>query len=223
MASTEELQFEHRGGIALITLNRPDAHNALTGAMIQALGEAYRSCDRDDAVKVVVVTGSGDSFCAGADMSGGADTFDAGGAGEDFSSCPLPFQAWELRKPVIAACNGHAIGIGLGIALQADLRVFAEEGKYGFLQNRRGVVADSAAEYLLPRLVGLERAFELLVRAPRLSGEEAGDWGLASRVVPQERVLEVAMDLARDMAENCAAGDGSAQAVAATRARYAAG
>jgi enoyl-CoA hydratase/carnithine racemase len=120
------------------------------------------------------------------------------------SSCPLSMQAWDVRKPVIAACNGHAIGVGLSIAMQADLRVFAEDAKYGFLQNRRGVVADFAMESVLPRIVGFERAFELLVRAPRLTGTEAGEWGLASRVVPAELVLETAMEIAGDMAQHCA-------------------
>lgn len=104
---------------------------------------------------------------------------------------------------MIAACNGHAVGVGLGIALQADLRIFAVEGKYGFLQNRRGVVADFAAAHILPRVVGMERAFELLVRANRLTGEEAGEWGLASRVVPADQVLETALEIATDMAVNC--------------------
>ncbi|MEE4661005.1 MAG: enoyl-CoA hydratase-related protein, partial [Halieaceae bacterium] len=132
----------------------------------------------------------------------GSETF--GDPGEDMSSCPLSMQAWDVRKPVIAACNGHAIGVGLSIAMQADLRVFAEDAKYGFLQNRRGVVADFAMESVLPRIVGFERAFELLVRAPRLTGTEAGEWGLASRVVPAELVLETAMEIAGDMAQHCA-------------------
>ena len=139
---------------------------------------AYRRCDEDDDVRVVVVTGAGTAFCAGADMSGGGSTFDGAAQSVEVNSCPLSMQAWELRKPVIAACNGHAIGAGLGVAMQADMRVFASEGKYGFLQSRRGVVADFAMEFVLPRLVGFERAFELLVRAPRLSGEEAVAWGL---------------------------------------------
>ena len=200
---TQEILLDIREGVAVITFNQPDSLNTFTQAMMDGLSDAYQRCDADDAVRVVVVTGAGKAFCAGADMSSGGDSFNAAEMDMDFSSCPLSFQAWNVRKPVIAACNGHAIGVGLGIALQADLRVFAEEGKYGFLQNRRGVVADFAAEYLLPRLVGFEKAFELIVRAPRLSGSEAAQWGLASRVVPGAQVLDTALEIARDMSVNC--------------------
>lgn len=199
-----ELLFDITDGIALITLNRPEAYNTLSAAIIDGLGEAYRRCDEDDAVRVVVVTGAGKVFCTGADMSGGGDTFDGAAHAITIDSCPLSTQAWDVRKPVIAACNGHAVGAGLGLAVQADMRVFANEGKYGFLQSRRGVVADFAVEYVLPRLVGFERAFELLVRAPRLSGEEAVSWGLAGRSVPAAQVLETALDIAGDIARNCA-------------------
>lgn len=189
-------------GVALITLNRPDELNTLTAAMIEELTEALRHCDGSDEVHVVVLTGAGRAFCAGADLSGGGETF---AAQEDmsFSSCPLGMQPWEVRKPVIAACNGHAIGVGLSMALQCDMRVLAEEGKYGLLQNRLGVVADNAVEYLLPRLIGFERAFELIVRAPRLSGAEAVEWGLAARAAAADRVLDTALEIARDMAANC--------------------
>lgn len=199
----DSLRLEVVDNVALITLNRPDSMNSLTGALIEGLGTAYRLCDADDEVRVIVVTGAGRAFCTGADMSGGASTFD-GTVWSDVNSCPLSMQAWEVRKPVIAACNGHAIGAGLGLAMQADMRVFADEGKYGFLQSRRGVVADFAIEFVLPRLVGFERAFELLVRAPRLSGVEAQAWGLAGRSVPTERVLDTALELARDIASHCA-------------------
>ena len=188
----------------MITLNRPEAYNSLSSALIEGLGAAYRRCDEDDDVRVVVVTGAGKAFCVGADMSGGGSTFDGAAQRVEVNSCPLSMQAWEVRKPVIAACNGHAVGAGLGLAVQADMRVFANEGKYGFLQSRRGVVADFAIEYVLPRLVGFERAFELLVRAPRLSGEEAVAWGLAGRSVPAEEVLETALEIARDISANCA-------------------
>lgn len=200
---SDEILFDIQDGVALITFNRAEAKNTFTSGMMTGLGDAYRQCDENDDVRVVVVTGAGDAFCAGADMSGGGETFDGDGKAMDFSSCPLSFQAWDVRKPVIAACNGHAIGVGLGLAIQADLRVFAADGKYGFLQNRRGVVADFACEYVLPRLVGFERAFELVVRALRLTGEEAGEWGLASRVLPADQVLDTALEIAADMAVNC--------------------
>ena len=200
----DELLFEISDGVALITLNRPEAYNTMSSAIIDGLGEAYRRCDEDDAVRVAVVTGAGNAFCAGADMGAGGDTFDGAAQSVEIDSCPLSMQAWDVRKPVIAACNGHAVGAGLGLAMQADMRVFANEGKYGFLQSRRGVVTDFAMEYVLPRLVGFERAFELLVRAPRLSGEEAVAWGLAGRSVPAEQVLDTALEIARDIAVNCA-------------------
>lgn len=197
---TIELAVEN--GVALLSLNRPEQHNTLNAGMIEDLGSAFRFCDTSDDVRVLVMTGKGSAFCAGADMSGGGSTFDTQ-ADMSFSSCPLSMQPWEVRKPVIAACNGHAIGVGLSMALQCDLRIFAEDAKYGLVQNRRGVVADNAVEYLLPRLIGFERAFELIVRAPRLSGSEASKWGLASRVLPAAQVLDAAMEIAHDMAQNC--------------------
>lgn len=200
----EELKLDIANGIAVITLNRPEAYNSLSTAIIDGLGAAYRRCDADDDVRVVVVTGAGNAFCTGADMAGGGNTFDGAVLRVEVNSCPLSMQAWEVRKPVIAACNGHAVGAGLGLAVQADMRVFANEGKYGFLQSRRGVVADFAMEYVLPRLVGFERAFELLVRAPRLSGVDAVTWGLAGRSVPAGEVLETALEIARDISVNCA-------------------
>lgn len=200
----EELTLDRVDGVALITLNRPQASNSLSNAIIEGLGAAYRSCDQDDDVRVVVVTGAGKAFCVGADMGGGGSTFDGATQTMEINSCPLSMQAWEVRKPVIAACNGHAIGAGLGLAVQADMRIFAREGKYGFLQSRRGVVADFAVEFALPRLVGFERAFELLVRAPRLTGEEALAWGLAGRCMPAELVLERALEIAREISINCA-------------------
>ena len=199
---SDEILLDISDGVAVITFNRPDALNTFGSGMIAGLGAAYRRCDEDDAVRVVVVTGSGKAFCAGAELQGGGDTFNTEG-NTSFSSCPLSFQAWEVRKPVIAACNGHAIGVGLGIASQCDMRVFASEGKYGFLQARRGAVADFAIGYTLPKLIGFERAFEMIVGGVRIDGETAGHWGLASRVVAADQVLECAVVLARDMALHC--------------------
>lgn len=200
----EELLFEVDNGVAVITLNRPEAYNSMSPGIIEGLGEAYRRCDEDDAIRVAVLTGAGNIFCAGADMSGGGSTFDSESVSVEVDSCPLSTQAWDVRKPVIAACNGHAVGAGLGIAMQTDIRVFANEGKYGFLQSRRGVVTDFAMEYVLPRLIGMERALELLMRGQRLTGEEAVQWGLAGRSVPADDVLDTALEIARDIAVNAA-------------------
>lgn len=200
----DEVLFSLSEGVAVITLNRPDALNTLSSELLDGLNAAYQRCAEDDDVRVVVLTGAGKAFCAGADMSGGGSTFDGSEQEVAVNSCPLSIQAWDIRKPVIAACNGHAIGAGLSMAMQADMRVFANEGKYGFLQSRRGVVADFAIEYVLPRVIGFERAFELIVRAERLSGEEALAWGLAGRSVPADQVLETALAIAKDMSVNCA-------------------
>ena len=120
-------------GVAVLTLDRPDRRNAFTGRMGQELGEAYRRCDADDDIRAVVVTGTPPAFCAGADLSAGADTF-ARRTLESFSAAGVTPPAWEVRKPVIAAINGHAIGIGLTLALQCDIRLIA-------LASRRSVPA----------------------------------------------------------------------------------
>jgi enoyl-CoA hydratase/carnithine racemase len=203
-AMNEEITLEITERVALITLNRPEHSNSLSTGLIEGLSAAYQRCDQDDEVRIVVLTGAGSVFSTGADMSGGGSTFDNATQRIEVNSCPLSMQAWDVRKPVIAACNGHAIGAGLGLAMQADIRIFADEGKYGFLQSRRGVVADFAIEFVLPRLVGFERAFELLVRAPRLSGKESVEWGLAGRSVPATAVLATALEIARDISTHCA-------------------
>ena len=136
------------------------------------LGEAYRVCDNDDAIRAVVLTGAGKAFCAGADMSRGEETF-AKEDEQDFSAAGVDPPAWEVRKPVIAAINGHAIGIGLTLALQCDMRIIANEGKYSIVQVRRGVMPDGYSHWTLPRLIGLERAAYLLLTGRTINGAEA--------------------------------------------------
>lgn len=197
----EDIRFEIRDRIAIITLHRPEHLNAYSGRMGLELGEAYRTCDQDDSIRAVIVTGSGRAFCAGADMSAGEDTF----AQQDettFSAAGVDPPAWEVRKPVIAAMNGHAIGIGLTLALQCDLRLAANEGKYGILQVRRGVMPDAYSHWTLPRLVGLERAAYLLLTGRRLTGAEAAEMGIALRSLPADEVLPAALEIAQDIAEN---------------------
>ena len=201
--SYEDLSFRVEDGVAVITLDRPEQMNAFTGAMGRSLERAYRACDQDDAVRAVILTGAGRAFCAGADLSAGAETFAAQDAA-DFSAAAVGIPAWEVRKPVIAAMNGHAIGLGLTLALQCDVRFLAREGKYGVLQVRRGMMPDAYAHWTLPRIVGQSRAAEILLSGRRYSGEEALALGLASQCLPADGVLPAALELARDIAENTA-------------------
>jgi enoyl-CoA hydratase/carnithine racemase len=198
-----DIRFELADGIAVITLNRPDQLNAFSGRMGAELEHAYRFCDETDEVRAVILTGAGRAFCAGADMSGGADTF-AKQDSDEFSAAAVAVPAWEVRKPVIAAMNGHAVGLGLTLALQCDLRIAANEGKYGVLQVRRGVMPDAYSHWTLQRLVGIERAAFLLLTGKKISGEEAASMGLVLQSLPGDEVLGAARAIAQDIAANTA-------------------
>ena len=137
-----DLRFEIRERVATITLHRPDVRNAFGGSMKAELEDAYRRCDADDDIRAVVLTGTPPAFCAGADLCGGGDTF-AHARGVDVPRRGDRSPAWEIRKPVIAAVNGHAIGLGLTLAIQCDLRFMAADAKYGVVQVRRGVMGDA--------------------------------------------------------------------------------
>ena len=201
--SYEDIRFDVSDGIAIIELHRPEQLNAYSGKMGVELGSAYRACDDDDAVRAVVLTGAGKAFCAGADMSAGEDTF-ASQDSSTFSAAGVDPPAWEVRKPVIAAMNGHAVGLGLTLALQCDMRIAASEGKYGVLQVRRGVMPDAYSHWTLPRLVGMERAADLLLTGRKIDGDEAVRMGIASRALPASEVLPAALEIARDIAVNTA-------------------
>jgi enoyl-CoA hydratase/carnithine racemase len=185
-------------GVAVITLDGEARLNAFSAATGRELGAAYRRCDLDDDVKAVVLTGAGRAFCAGADMSEDAGSFDA--PGEDFTSSPIQPPAWRVRKLAIAAINGHAIGIGLTIALQCDVRLVASDAKLAIPQVRRGMVADCQAHFTLRQAAGLAVAAEVLLTGRTMSGQEAADLGIASRALPAPAVLPAAIDLARDVA-----------------------
>ncbi len=198
-----DIQFELVDGVATITLNRPDQLNTFTGLMGEELEHAYRRCDEEDEVRAVILTGAGRAFCAGADMSEAASTFEAQDL-SDFSAAAVAIPAFRIRKLVIAAVNGHAIGLGLTLALQCDLRLFAREGKYGVVQVRRGVMPDAYAHWTLPRLVGVARAAEILLTGRTFKGDEIEPLGIANRLLPSEEVLAAAQEMARDHAENAA-------------------
>lgn len=201
--SERDIRFRLEDGVATIELHRPEQRNAFSGQMGEELGNAYRRCDADDAVRAIVLTGAGDAFCAGADLAPGAATFGAP-TGEHFSAAAVDPPAFSLRKPVIAAVNGHAIGLGLTLALQCDLRIVAREAKLGIVQVRRGVMPDAYAHWTLPRIVGIARAADLLLTGRRFSGEEAVALGIANRVLPAVEVLPAALEIARDIARNTA-------------------
>ncbi|KUI36046.1 crotonase [Mycobacterium sp. IS-1590] len=189
-------------GVATITLNRPRQRNAVGDGMREELADAYRTLGGDDRVRVIVLTGIPPAFCAGADLAAGEDTFAAPGPG--FSAAGVDVPAWTLPKPVIAAVNGHAIGLGLTLALHCDIRFFAAEGRYGVVQVRRGVVGDAYSHWILPRLVGVANAAEILLAGATFDGARAVQLGLGSRVLPADEVLPAALDLARDIAVNTA-------------------
>lgn len=199
----QDIVFELDGGVATITLNRPEALNAFSGLMGQEIEHAYRRCDGDDEIRAVVLTGAGRAFCAGADMTQGADTFAKQDAGV-FSAAAVGVPAWEVRKPIIAAMNGHAVGLGLTLALQCDIRIAADEGKYGILQVRRGVMPDAYSHWTLQRVVGMQRAAVLLLTGRKITGAEAAEMGLVWRSLPAAEVLAAALELAHDIARNTA-------------------
>jgi enoyl-CoA hydratase/carnithine racemase len=201
--SEQDLRFALHDGVATIELHRPEQRNAFSGRMGEELGQAYRRCDADDAVRAIVLTGAGDAFCAGADLGPGAATFDAP-TGAHFSAAAVDPPAFALRKPVIAAVNGHAIGLGLTLALQCDLRIVAREAKLGIVQVRRGVMPDAYAHWTLPRIVGMARAADLLLTGRRFGGDEALALGIANRVLPAAEVLPCALEIARDIARHTA-------------------
>ena len=190
------------GGVVTLTLNRPERRNAFGDGMRDELADAYTRCNEADDVRVVVLTGAPPAFCAGADLAAGDQTFTA--PGPDFSAAGIPVPAWSLSKPVIAAVNGHAIGLGLTLALQCDVRIFAADARYGVVQVRRGVVGDAYAHWALPRLVGIARAAEILLTGTIFDGNRAAELGIASRVLPADEVLPAALVVAHDIADNTA-------------------
>ena len=203
MTGGPEVRVEVAGGVAVLTLHRPEVRNAFSARMAQELGDAYRSCDTDDEVRAVVLTGTPPAFCAGADMGAGGDTFERRDEAS-FSAAGVTPPAWEVRKPVIAAVNGHAVGIGLTLALQCDLRFVAADARYGVVQVRRGVLPDAYSHWTLPRIAGLANAADVLLTGRLFDGSEAKELGLASRCLPNDEVLPEALAVARSIAEEAA-------------------
>jgi enoyl-CoA hydratase/carnithine racemase len=192
--------------VATITLNRPDQLNAWDWQMHRELRTAYAALDASDEVRVIIVTGAGRAFCAGAALAPKGETFD-GSRDPTAWDARYPGPAREpadLMTPVIAAVNGAAVGAGLTMAVACDLRIAADDAKLGFVFNRRGVIPDADLLWNLPRLIGYARAMDLLLTGRIFTGREAAEAGLVSRAVPAGHVLATATEVARDIAVNVA-------------------
>jgi len=207
-----QTQYGIENSIATITLNRPDELNALTQTMRRELIGLFEDADRNDSVRVVVVTGAGSAFCAGADLASGGSTFDLSqqegrkvslsehrdGAGQ------IALSIFSCRKPVIAAINGHAVGAGITMTLPMDMRIAAEDAKIGFVFTRRGVVPEACSSWFLPRIVGISKAAELVYTGRVFRAAEEASSGLFSYVVPREQVVSTAMRIAQEISQNAA-------------------
>ena len=195
----ETVLYQVRDGVATVTLNRPDAMNAWTSQLSDELSLAMGAADADDDVRAVVLTGAGKAFCAGADLSAGESGFLAGGASAQEGPRLMPY---KVRKPVIAAINGHAVGVGITYPMLCDIRIVSETAKIQYAMVRRGILPELGSHVLLPRVIGFSRAADLLLTGRLIMGTEAAEMGLASRAVPADQVLAVAMEMARDIAVN---------------------
>jgi enoyl-CoA hydratase/carnithine racemase len=205
----EQIRAELDDRVLTITLNRPDRLNAWTGTMGRELIAALDRADGDDAVRVVVVTGAGRGYCAGADLAGGGETFDWR---RRESLDPVPrdgggqftLRVFECTKPVIAAVNGPAVGIGATMTLPMDIRLAADDARIGFVFARRGIVPEACSSWFLPRIVGISRAMEWVATGRVFSAQEALEAGLVRSLHPQGELLDAAYGLAREIAEHTA-------------------
>jgi enoyl-CoA hydratase/carnithine racemase len=218
MSDYQAILTEVAEHVATIWLNRPEHRNAFSGEMTHELHEAFARFEADDEVRAIVVTGAGKYFSAGADLSGrGGQTFSrpaaADGTEEPRSELAGHVTPSQLRTPVIAALNGSAVGMGITLPISWDIRFAAADAKYGFVFSRRGLVPEAGSTWMLPRLVGVSQAMELLLSGRIFSGTEGARIGLFSRALPAQDVLPAAQDFARELAAST-----SAVSLAATKA-----
>ena len=211
----ETIKYEVKDNILTITLNRPDRLNAFTGQMMNDLISAFDSASHDDEVRVVIVTGEGRGFCAGADLGAGEATFnrdenprtkktddeenlewlrDGGGR--------TTLAIYDCSKPIIAAINGPAVGVGVTMTLPMDIRLASDEAKFGFVFARRGLVPEAASSWFLPRIVGISKSLEWTFSGKVFNAEEALDGGLIRSIHPQDSLMDEAKKIANEIIEN---------------------
>jgi enoyl-CoA hydratase/carnithine racemase len=219
----ETIRVDVDDGIQTITLNRPEKLNAFTGTMMTELIAAFDAADKNDDVRAVIVTGAGRAFCAGADLGAGADTFDqvkregrraprhTPAGGDDYSDEAIrdgggrvTLRIYESLKPVIAAINGPAVGIGATMLLPMDIRLASDEARIGFVFARRGIVMEACSSWFLPRLVGMQQACDWVYSGRVFPAAEALKGGLVKEVLPAAELLPRARAIAREIADNAA-------------------
>jgi enoyl-CoA hydratase/carnithine racemase len=215
--SYDTITYEVAEQILTVTLNRPDKLNAFNATMQRELIEAFDAADQDDNIRAIIVTGSGRAFCAGADLSSGADTFDrdarrgpvkrSADGRVDYSDPNLrdgggqvTLRIFKCLKPVIAAVNGPAVGIGVTMQLAMDIRIASEDARFGFVFSQRGIVPEAASSWFLPRIVGISQALEWCYTGRVFPAQEALAGRLVSKVVPPDELLPAARALAREIA-----------------------
>jgi enoyl-CoA hydratase/carnithine racemase len=217
-AAFETILYDVKDGVATITLNRPDRMNAFTGQMMLDMIAAFDRTDADDAVKAVIVTGAGRAFCAGADLGAGAKTFDYEARDDrpdrgDKQSLEylrdgggrLTLRIFDSLKPVIAAVNGAAVGVGVTMQLPMDIRIASTDAKFGFVFSRRGIVPEACSSWFLPRLVGIQTALEWCYSGRVFTAAEAEKRGLVQSLHAPGDLLAAANAIAREIVDNTAA------------------
>jgi enoyl-CoA hydratase/carnithine racemase len=201
----EQIQVEIQDKVATITLNRPEKLNAYTATMGAELQDAFADLDDNDDARVIVVTGAGRAFCAGADLSSGGGTFDRRDRSAQAAATERrAIRPWNMKKPIIAAINGPAVGVGITLPMQWDIRVAAESARIGFVFVRRGVLPEALSTWIVPRLIGVAKANELLMSGRIITAKEALEFGIVSHVWPDADFKAKARELAVDIAHNTA-------------------
>lgn len=206
----QHIAYEVDDHLATITLDRPDQLNAFTVRMMHELLDAFDRTDADDDVRAVIVTGRGRAFCAGADLSGGSGSFEHGGGDpasepERDSGGRVSLRIFDSAKPVIAAINGPAVGVGIAMTLPMDVRFVSSAAKMGFVHTRRGIVPEAASGWFLPRVVGISRAVEWVSTGRVFSADEAASAGLTRPPLPADGLLPAARALGAEIAEHTSA------------------
>jgi len=207
--SYETIATEIRDRILTITLTRPDRLNAFNSTMLEELLGVLDQADADDEVRAIIFTGAGRGYCAGADLGEGGSTFDSGTAEDDAEHRDggglLTLRLFECRKPVIAAINGPAVGVGISMTLAMDIRIASDKARIGFVYARRGIVPEACATWFLPRVVGISQAMEWVATGRVFSAQEALAGRLVSRVVSAEDLLPTARAIAAEIVDNTSA------------------